>query len=56
MGSSESVFVSTSPVPRRGAAFISSTTRICPAVLTSATIWRIEFDPMSIAAMRWSPS
>ena len=38
IGSSESVLVSTSPVPSRGAAFISSTTRIRPLALTSATI------------------
>ena len=44
--------VSSTPVLRRGAAFISSTVRIWPVGLTSATIARMEFEPMSIAAMR----
>src|SRR5687768_7513965 len=48
--------VSRVPAPRRGAAFISSTTRMVPSLPTSATICRIELDPMSIAAMRVTPS
>ncbi len=46
---------SSSPAPSRGAAFISPTTRIFPSGATSATICRIEFDPMSIAATRSCP-
>src|SRR5450432_1185551 len=42
------------PAPRRGADFISSTTLMWPSADTSATIARIEFDPMSIAATRSS--
>src|SRR5688572_9645802 len=38
--------------PSRGASFISSTTVITPSVVTSATIWRIEFEPTSMAAIR----
>ena len=44
------------PAPNLGAAFISSTTRIVPVGETSAIVWRIEFDPMSIAEMRMSAS
>ena len=44
--------VSWRPAPSRGAAFISSITRIEPFGETSAMICRIEFDPMSIAAIR----
>ena len=42
------------PAPRRGIARISSMTRIFPSGETSATICRMEFEPMSIAAMRTS--
>src|SRR3954466_3436386 len=45
-----------SPSPNRGAAFISSTTRIAPVGETSAMVWRMEFEPMSIADTRISPS
>jgi len=38
-------------VARRGAAFISFTTAIAPPGETSAMIWRIEFEPMSITAI-----
>ena len=47
--------VSCTPAPRRGAAFISSTTRMAPRLPTSATIWRMELEPMSMAAMRIAP-
>jgi hypothetical protein len=40
------------PAPNRGAAFISSTTRMWPPGVTSAISWRMELDPMSIAATR----
>ena len=50
--STERCPVSSTPVLRRGAAFISSTVRIWPVLLTSATMARIELEPMSIAAMR----
>ena len=43
------------PAASRGAAFISSTTWIAPSGETSATIWRIELEPMSIAATRRCP-
>src|SRR5512140_657752 len=43
------------PAPSRGADFISSTTLMCPSVDTSATIARLEFDPMSMAATRSMP-
>ncbi len=53
---SSSLPLTPSPAPRRGAAFISSTTRMVPSGETSATICRIELDPMSMAAMRCSRS
>ena len=52
---SDSSPVAPSPAARRGAAFISSTTWIDPSGETSATICRIEFEPMSIAATRRCP-
>ena len=55
MADSESAPVVSSPSPRRGMAFISSTTRMAPAGDTSATICRTEFEPMSMAAIRTSP-
>jgi hypothetical protein len=48
--------VSDNPAPNLGAAFISSTTRIVPDGETSAIVWRMEFEPMSIAEMRMSAS
>src|SRR5215217_5455474 len=47
--------VSSSPAPSRGAAFSSSMTRMAPVGDTSATIARMELEPMSIAPMRTSP-
>src|SRR5688572_8416673 len=52
MDSSLMMPLMSTPAPRRGAAFISSMTRIRPSGETSAMICRIEFDPMSMAERR----